>query len=556
MLAVIIPGVVAAIALTFSILRACIVGKNPSAGPHTMPHIIPVVKSTFSFVFDGPNFFRQASCFCQGQWPLRVNLLEDEIYLVQGQKNILAVFSNPGLTVTRAYGVVLKYCFGMKQKAVDVYVSDTSGSRQRPIAGSKTPPNCRVSYHTHENLIQGLLGSGLGPTTERFDAALYASLDKAVPISHSWTYKEDFTQFFEDHLGTAMLETLYGPLLLAANPDFNRKLWQYDKHIMALAKRLPAWMIPGAYRLRDELLRAIMKWHRQATELTTETTKQTNSNQGDADPHWGSAMMRERNKMLLKIDRQDPQSVASTDLGFIWASITNVVPSTMTLCTHMYSDSSLVDELRSALRPCIKPGTGSLQLDMDKISKQPLLLSMYAETLRFGVQIHIPRCSPHQSLSLGDETIPSNKLIIINTALAHTDEEVWNTKDGQYPLDTFWARRFLIDSADPRSGPLKPSLPLSKSAKERQQTDSDTSREEFTVQGLEGIWIPYGGGQHACPGRLLAKRTMLLTSAMMVTMFDVELLTPASALCFQSSRFGFGVRKPGSSVPFRIRRRC
>ncbi|RAL05357.1 cytochrome P450 [Aspergillus ibericus CBS 121593] len=548
MLAVFFFGVAAATALMFFILRACIADKTLSAGPRTVPYSIPFIKSTLSFVFDGPKFFRQASRFCQNRWPLRVNLVNDEVYLVQGQKNILSVFSNPGLTVTRAYGLVLKHCFGMDQKAVDVYVSDTSGSRPRPIPGSNIPLNRRVSYHTHENLIQGLLGSGLGPTMERLDASLYASLDKAVPISPSWTYKDDLTQFFEDHLGAAILNALYGPLLLAENPDFNRKLWQYDKHIMALAKRLPAWLIPGAYRLRDELLRAIMKWHQRATELSTATPDRPKASQGEADPHWGSAMMRERNRMLLRIDGQDLQSVASTDLGFIWASITNVVPSTMTLCTHMYSDSSLVEELRSVLRHCLQPGTESLQLDMEKIGKQPLLLSMYAETLRFGVQIHIPRCSPHQPLALGGETIQSNKLVLINTALAHTDEEVWNTKDGQYPLDTFWARRFLIDPADPGSGPLKPSSSSSSFAKDRQPTDSKTSREDFTVQGLEG-------GQHACPGRLLAKRIMLLTSAMMVTMFDVELLTPASTLRFQSGRFGFGVRKPVAPVPFRIRRR-
>ncbi|PYI05542.1 cytochrome P450 [Aspergillus sclerotiicarbonarius CBS 121057] len=557
MLAVVAFGAAAATALLFFIFRACIADKTVSAGPRTVPYSIPFIRSTFSFVFDGPKFFHHASRFCQGRWPLRVNLVNDEVYLVQGQKNILSVFSNPGLTVTRAYGLVLKHCFGMDQKAVVVYVSDTSGPRQRPIPGSKTPFNRRVSYHTHENLIQGLLGSGLGPTTERLDAALYASLDQAVPISPTWTYKEDLTQFFEDHLGTAMLQALYGPLLLAEHPDFNRKLWQYDKHIMALAKRLPAWLIPGSYRLRDELLRTIEKWHQRATELSTATPDRPKADPNEADPHWGSAMMRERNRMLLRIDGQDLQSVASTDLGFIWASITNVVPSTMTLCTHMYSDSSLVDELRSVLHHCIQipPGTGSLRLDMEKIGKQPLLLSMYAETLRFGVQIHIPRCSPHQPLALGGETIQPNKLVLINTALAHTDEGVWNTRDGQYPLDTFWARRFLIDPADPRSGPLKPSS-FSKAAQERQPTDSAASRKEFTVQGLEGIWIPYGGGQHACPGRLLAKRIMLLTSAMMITMFDVELLTPASTLRFQSGRFGFGVRKPVSPVPFRIRRRC
>ena len=38
-------------------------------------------------------------------------------------------------------------------------------------------------------------------------------------------------------------------------------------------------------------------------------------------------------------------------------------------------------------------------------------------------------------------------------------------------------------------------------------------------------------------------------------MFDIELLTDQKKLKFQSSRFGFGVQKPISKIPFRVRRR-
>ncbi|GCB28270.1 cholesterol 7-alpha-monooxygenase [Aspergillus awamori] len=552
----IIPGAAAALALIFFILRALsarsrVLNKKPAAAPLTVPYTIPFLRSTFSFVFDGPNFFIRASRFCQGRWPLRVGLLGDEVYLVQGHKNISSIFSNPKLTVTRAYGVVLKYCCGMDQKAVDVYVSDTSGSRERPIPGSRIPSNRRVGYHTHENLFHGLLGSGLGHTIERFDAAIKSSLDNAVPTGPTWTYVDDLTEFFEDHLGAAILETLFGPLLLTESPGFHRTLWKYDRYIMSMAKRLPSWLIPEGYQLRDKVLSGIMKWHKRATELSARHSADV----GEDDPYWGSAMMRERHKMLLGIDEQDLRSVASTDLALIWASITNVVPSTMTLCTHVYSDSSLVAELRSSLQDSTQPESGALHYNMDKISKKPLLLSLYAETLRYGVQIHIPRCSPQQPLEIGKGVIQPDKLILINTALAHTDEEVWNTRDGQYPLDTFWGRRFLVDPLDPQSGPLKPSSAAYEFMKEQMRDkNSSITGEQFTVQGLEGIWIPYGGGQNACPGRLLAKRIMLLTTAMMVTMFDVELLEPIPH--FDSRRFGFGVRKPVTKVPFRIRRRC
>lgn len=204
----------------------------------------------------------------------------------------------------------------MDQRAVDVYLSDTSGSRARPIRGSNVRDNHRVSYHTHENLVQGLLGEGLTPTTERIQDALFASLDQVSKPEGEWTYVEDLTEFIEEHVGTAMLKALFGPLLLADSPDFNRDLWNYDKRIMSLAMRLPIFCIPGAYRLRNKLLNSIMRWHRLASQLSA---AMHGPEKEDADLFWGSTMMRKRYEMLLKIEGQDLRSVASTDLGFIWA---------------------------------------------------------------------------------------------------------------------------------------------------------------------------------------------------------------------------------------------
>lgn len=205
----------------------------------------------------------------------------------------------------------------MDQEAVNAYISDNSGSRARPIPGTNLRENQRVSYHTHENLVEGLLGAGLGPATQRIEDELFSSLD-SVSRSRDWIYGEDLTEFIEDHLGSAMLKALFGPLLLADSPSFNRDLWNYDKRIMSLAKRLPVFCIPEAYRLRNKLLDSIMQWHRLATQLSAVLGKSDHEN-GDADLFWGSAMMRKRHEMLLRIKDQDLKSVASTDLAFIWA---------------------------------------------------------------------------------------------------------------------------------------------------------------------------------------------------------------------------------------------
>ncbi|KAJ5738159.1 hypothetical protein N7493_001314 [Penicillium malachiteum] len=497
-------------------------GGDESELPLSIPSIpwsIPIIKSTIPFVFSGAKFFHGASKFAKGRWPLRVEILNDEIYLVQGSKNITSIFTHPGLTVTRAYGIVLEHCFGMEQKAVDVYVADTSGSREKQIPGSNLPSNHRVSYHTHEGLVDGLLGSGVDSIGQRIETTLRSALTEAVPEPNEWIYETDLTTFFEEHLGSAIIEGLFGPLLVSENLSFNQTLWQYDKHVMTLAKRLPKWLIPEAYRLRDRLVQIILSCHEQATQLSQLVSHSGSCSGGDSHPYWGSVMMQKRYKMLLGIAGQDSRSVASTDLAFIWAyvlfqgysrailhnftnsishiarTVTNVVPSTMTLCTHIFHDETLLSEIRSTVQQAIQPGS-DLDFDYKKLTAIPLLSSMYAETLRFGVQIHIPRCSPHQPLSVGGSQIPADKLILINTELAHTDSIIWSTRDGQYPLDTFWARRFLVRSDDPNSGPINRShvqLPLINFESKHQDLNGlDPSQEHFTLEGLVGSFIPYG----------------------------------------------------------------
>lgn len=237
---------------------------------------------------------------------------------MQQPRNIVQIFSNPNLTVTRSYRIALKYCFGMSDKALGVYLSDTSGSREKPIPGSNVPDSARVSYHTHKNLVEGLLGDGLDPTVKRIQETLFASLNGIAKSGESqsdeWVYGEDLAKFFEQHLGSSILTSLFGPLLLADSPDFIQNLWDYDKRVIQLARRLPRFLIPKAYELRDKLIASIMRWHQLAAIISW-----SDANKDSGVSPWGSTMMCRRHAMLLKTDGQDLRSVASTDLGLIWA---------------------------------------------------------------------------------------------------------------------------------------------------------------------------------------------------------------------------------------------
>ncbi|KAL9017074.1 MAG: hypothetical protein Q9185_005585 [Variospora sp. 1 TL-2023] len=423
--------------------------------------------------------------FGLGRAATRVALLNNDLYVVHGAKNVAEIFRNPSVGVAPAYGIALKHCFGMSRKAAQTYFADTSGSRPRPIWGSNVQPRNRVMYRTHENLLQGLLGSGLAPATDRFERYWTDHLC-SMDISSHWVEYPDLPEFFEANLGKIVVQAIFGPALLSQSPGFVRDMWAFDQVVMSLAKRLPWICIPQAYIVRRRLFQYVKRWH---TFAKASSPRAEDVQEDDVNAFWGSKTIRERYEMLLDVESQDQDSVASTDLGFIWAAVTNVVPSAMTLTLQVCKNATVRSELREDLAQMIEPDC-RLKFDLQKLEKHPLLLSMYAETLRFGVQIHVPRNAPHADIAVGNVQIPQSKLMVMNTWLAHTDETVWNTKKGSHPLDGFWPQRFLVDPKDPSSGPTKKGYGIRDRA---MKTDGECGNAFFSTEGLEGAWIPFGG---------------------------------------------------------------
>lgn len=210
----------------------------------------------------------------------------------------------------------------MRQKAVDAYLADTSGSRHKPIPGSNPQPQDRISFITHENLVSGLLLDGLSTATDRFANYLAQSF-RELDIDDEWKDAPDLTTFFEHQLGSPLLRTLFGEEMLSQNANFVQDLWAFDRGVMDLAKRFPRFWIPRTYQIRDKLLATVRGWHSKATG-DTRVTK--DNGDVEADPLWGTKMMRERYSLLLGARSQDESSVASTDLAFIWALVTILSP--------------------------------------------------------------------------------------------------------------------------------------------------------------------------------------------------------------------------------------
>lgn len=233
----------------------------------------------------------------------------------------------------------------------------------------------------------------------------------------------------------------------------------------------------------------------------------------------------------------------------------NAIPCAFWFILEVFRRPLLLLRVRSEVESClIQSSTAEIAFDITKLCNNPLLQSIYAETLRLRVWHFAIRSPDRGDLTVGDWLFPKNKLIAISSYTAHMDKTTWNTGSDEdpHPIEDFWADRFLIYPGDSTSGPLKTS---SMPPDERQKSESQDGP-RFSTEGLAGIWIPYGGGQRICPGRHFAKQEIIVTCAMMSIMFDVELDAPGGSIPESDMRgFGFGAMKPKGRAPCRIRRR-
>jgi len=305
--------------------------------PPTLPHLVPLLGSTISFVWDGANFVKYATyvgphssphvigvhltdrgsrTFMGRQTPVGIALLTDRIYLFQGAANISAIFKQPSLmTAVYIHTTVLKQLFGMSARSLKMYIADNSGPHPKPHPDSNVKQHNRIEFLTHENLLKGLSGPGLTPTFDRFTNLLTRELD-ALDVEQECLQMPDLMQFFKEHLTPPVLEALYGPILLSANPTFVCDIWAYDAGVQYLARRIPKSWVPAAYQLRDKVLSSVKRWHALARSNFEVLTIYAD---GDSDPYWGSELVRSRQKLLLGVDHLDFDSVASADMGLIWA---------------------------------------------------------------------------------------------------------------------------------------------------------------------------------------------------------------------------------------------
>lgn len=168
----------------------------------------------------------------------------------------------------------------------------------------------------------------------------------------------------------------------------------------------------------------------------------------------------------------------------------------------------MLDRTREEIRSITSrnPETSIPVVDPVGATNNALLQSIYAETLRLHVMSLITR-SVKPDFKLNRWLFPKDQTILVSNHVEHMSRQ-WDSPDGSHPHDEFWADRFLVP------------------AEEQRQDDDGSMKNEaqdgsarFSLDGKQGSWLPFGLGEHMCPGRHFAKQEVIINFAVLASTF-------------------------------------
>jgi cytochrome P450 len=225
---------------------------------------------------------------------------------------------------------------------------------------------------------------------------------------------------------------------------------------------------------------------------------------------------------------------------------------------EVFNDKILLSRVRAELAAADFQGITTNE-DIEKLTAIPLLQSIYSELLRLRVEVQTLFSSDTEDICINEWRLPKNSLVIVPAGAAHRDPTFWNARDGKYPLDSFWADRFLAYPNDPQSGPRKAVRPTKTKngieAARSPRTVHNSNKPRFVSSGLANSYMPYGIGERTCPGRGFARREIVAFCALIVDQFDIEILSKEKGFKVTSAFYGIGTQRPRNKIAFKIRKR-
>jgi hypothetical protein len=239
-----------------------------------------------------------------------------KIFLISQVEDIISLLSQSQHTTNKTYReIAVGTVFGMPPQARNFIASDDSGLSHKPFPENKVKPEQRIDYLTHVSMGRFIHGPGLRPLATRFTQNILRSFSD-LGIDDEWTELPDLYRFIQKCIFEASVPAMFGRQLIQRNSSFCEDFWDFDAGVPDLAKGLPKWAIPGAYKARDKCLETIKKHHLFLSQHQKDMIPDGNA--CGYNDLYGAEIIRYRHDMWSKMNAIDANARAAEDLGMIW----------------------------------------------------------------------------------------------------------------------------------------------------------------------------------------------------------------------------------------------
>jgi cytochrome P450 len=338
------------------------------------------------------------------------------------------------------------------------------------------------------------------------------------------------------HFSVAAVTALWGPKNpLVVHPDVEAAFWDFEANILQLS------MVP----MPRLLTRKGWNGRQRLFDTFTEYFDQERYNEPGVNQ-----IIKDRVELIVGQYGWSKRMHAQGEVSFVFAAVTNAVPTVFWMISYIYSDKTLLSELRKEVDNCINSSLDSPKRTINANllrTSCPLLLSTFRETLRVVGSVHINRyVAEDVSLtnSATGETylLKKDSLVQIASNVIHQNS-LW----GGDALE-FNPRRFMQSNDKARSDASPSKIP-----------DPAAPFRDEKGKVYSAAFRSFGGGNNVCPGRHFAQMEILALASLFVAGFEIEGADSPGKYempPFEDFKLGLGVIKPARDVSVKISRRA